>query len=113
VVYRYLIERSLNGTSLTPLNLYDLPGAAASGIYAANGLLWVLDSQSRRLTRYSYDTGSLSAVDTVDLGPRLPADVAVSGLAVGGDFLWVLTAQPAVLHRFALRGLRWQRAVAP
>jgi hypothetical protein len=112
VVYRYLIGRSLNGTSLTPLNLYDLPGATAAGLYAANGLLWVLDSQSRRLTRYSYETGSLLAADAVDLAERLPAGAAVSGLVVGGQYLWVLSADPAVLHRFALQGLRWQRVRA-
>ena len=108
VLYRYLIGHSLNGVSLTPLNQYNLAGATAAGLHAADGRLWVLDSQSRRLTRYNYDAGTLSAVDSADLGARLPTGAAVSGLVVGGDCLWVLTAEPAVLHRFALRELRWQ-----
>ena len=110
VVYRYLIGHSLNGVSLTPLNQYNLTGAPAANLYAAEGRLWILDSPTRRLTRYSYDAGTLAAVDAADLGSRLPPGAAVKGLVVGGDFLWVLTAEPAVLHRFALRGLRWQSA---
>jgi hypothetical protein len=108
VVYRYLLGHSLNGTSLTPLNQYNLTGAPAAGLHVADGKLWELDSQSRRLTRYSYDAATLSPEDSVDLGSRLPAKAAISGLAVGGDYLWILTAEPAVLHRFALRELRWQ-----
>jgi len=108
VVYRYLIGHSLSGVSLTPLNQYNLTGAPAAGLYAAEARLWVLDSHSRRLTRHSYDAGTLSAVDAVDLASRLPAGAAVKGLVAGGDFLWVLTAEPATLHRFALRGLSWQ-----
>lgn len=109
VVYRYLIGHSLNGVSLTPLNQYNLPGAPAASLHASDGLLWVLDG-TRRLTRYSYDAGTLSARDSVELGARLPAGAEVRGMTRGEDQLWILTARPTVLHRFALKSLPWQPA---
>jgi hypothetical protein len=110
VLYRYLIGHSLNGVSLTPLNQYNLPNGIAAGLHASQGLLWVLDAESRRLTRYGYDAGTLSARDSAELGARVPAGSVIHGLAAGGDYLWVLTAQPATLHRFALKSLAWQGA---
>lgn len=110
VVYRYLIGRALTGASLSPLNRYDLPGAPAASLHAAESRLWVLDSRGRRLTRYGYDGGTLAPIDAVELGGRIPPKAQVSGLTVGGGFLWVLTAKPAVLHRFSLRDLVWRPA---
>ena len=83
VLYRYLIGRSLNGVSLTPLNQYNLPGGAAEGLHVSEGLLWALDAETRRLTRYAYDAGTLSARDSVDLSARLPAGAAIHGMAAG------------------------------
>ena len=110
VVYRYLIGRSLNGTSLTPLSQYNVEGGPAAGLYAGDGLLWVLDTQSRHLRRYRYDAGTLTAVDTLDLGLRLHDAGGLAGMTVGQDCLWVLTSNPAALHRFALGELHWESA---
>jgi hypothetical protein len=110
VLYRYLIGHSLNGVSLTPLNQYNLPGGTAAGLHISEGRLWVLDAGSRRLTRYAYDAGTLSAQDSVELGLRLPSGATIHGMVAGGDYLWVLTSEPAVLHRFALKSLAWKGA---
>ena len=107
MVYNYLIEHSLNGTSLIPLKQYPLPGAAA--FCASNGLLWVLDSKSR-LSRYRYDAWTLAAVDGTDLSAWLTSDHPIVGLAAAPPFLWALASSPATLHRFDTRQLHWEPA---
>lgn len=107
LAYRYLIGHSLIGTSLTPLNQYALPGAAPARLHATEGLLWVLDPKSLRLSRYRYDTGSLQLADSADLSAWLTAASQIEGMTASPAHLWILTGAPPTLHRFDLAHIKW------
>ncbi|MDD5656583.1 MAG: hypothetical protein PHF00_04940, partial [Elusimicrobia bacterium] len=108
MVYRYIIVHCLTGTSLTPLNQYPLPGAAPGGLFSSGGLLWVLDSATRKLTRYRFDAAGLTPADETNLSGALTGPPA--SMTLSPDALWVLVSSPPSLHRFALDRLSWKAA---
>ena len=89
---------------LTPVRQYTLAGIEPAGIHVSEGLLWVADGLSRKV--YRYELGSLLGVrDYFDLGERLSPNCKITGFAVGEPYLWLMTENPAELHRFRLEGL--------
>lgn len=89
---------------LTPVRQYTLAGIAPAGIHVSRGLLWIADTLSRKV--YRYELGSLLSVrDYFDLGEWLSPNCRVTGFAVGESHLWLITENPAELHRFRLDGL--------
>jgi len=100
---------------LTPQRQYALPGMVPAGIRLEEGaargsgpkgaVLWVFDSLSRRAYAYGVD-GMLAARDSIDFRGRLSPGCRVTGFAQDGGFIWIVTENPAELHRFDLRYLK-------
>lgn len=102
-IYQY----SVNG-SLVPTKQYTLPGIVPAGIHAANNVLWVLDAVSRKV--YRYKTGALlTGLDWADLSPWLPSQGKATGFSADASAMWVITENPAALHRFDLKHLKFSK----
>ncbi|MBI4425336.1 MAG: hypothetical protein HY554_16525 [Elusimicrobia bacterium] len=94
--------------SLLPLREVPLAGLKPAGLHRSEDLLWVLDGPTR--TVYRYRVGPMpTLVDQLPLGAWLDPQARVSGMAVAGDALWLLTEPPVTLHRFDVKELRWTR----
>ena len=99
-ILQYSVDRAL-----TPARQYTLPGMVPVGIHLEGGALWVFDELSRKA--YTYGLGGvLAARDSIDFRDRLPANCRVTGFAADGASIWIVTENPAEIHRFDLRRLK-------
>ncbi|MBI4347895.1 MAG: hypothetical protein HY553_13645, partial [Elusimicrobia bacterium] len=95
-----MLRRYGIGEKLAVLGEWPLETVPA-GLHVADDLLWVAEKATRRIVRYRVGP-ALEPFDTIDLGRWLPADRRVSGFAVQGGALWLLTESPSELHRLRL-----------
>lgn len=108
IVHRYTLAGKAADEKLSRQGEYSLPGIVVGGFYQEDGVLWVLDSLSRKLRRYRLEAGGkLSLLDMIDLGPWLAPNSEIAGFTVEGASLWLIADNPASLHRFNLSGLSW------
>jgi hypothetical protein len=116
IVHRYFLTGKAPDEKLSRQGEYPLPGIVVGGFYQADGVLWILDSLSRKVRRYRLGSGGkLSLLDTIDLSPWLATNSEIAGFTVDASSLWLITDNPASLHRFDLPGLSWtqEKAATP
>jgi hypothetical protein len=104
-IYRYKIA----GDELTLRTQYSLPGVAVGGLYFSEQTLWVLDSLARKIRRYRVEDQAVP-LDSFDLGHWLSLDSEAAAFAVDPSFFYLLTENPAALHRFDLKRISWSPA---
>lgn len=98
-VYQYAV-----GASLAPAAQHTLPGIVPVGFHLSEDLLWVFDALTRKVYRYRIG-GLLTVQDSYDLSPWLPAASRAKGFTADKDDLWLVTENPAEIHRFDLKSL--------
>ncbi|MBI5244316.1 MAG: hypothetical protein HY922_11670 [Elusimicrobia bacterium] len=99
-VFQYAVDRAL-----TPLRQYTLSGISPAGMHLEGETLWVFDSLKRAANTYS-PGGILAARETIDFNDRLPANCRVTGFAADEASAWIITENPAEIHRFDLQYLK-------
>ena len=97
---QYAVDRKL-----TLVRQYTLPGMVPVGIHPEGDTLWVFDELTRKAYAYALG-GVLTARDSIDFRDQLPANCRVTGFAMDGASVWLITANPAEIHRFDLRHLK-------
>ena len=115
-VHQYLITRSMLGMFLQPLDLYDLSELTVESFdMDEEGVLWLVDSASRRLYRLKADGAVYKPVDSAPLTPLIGTTGRTKGIAIGSENIWILVSPEdgpgsSVLKRFPLRRLTWTPA---
>jgi hypothetical protein len=110
LIHFFSLSDASSEASLTKKGEYSLPGIVAGGFHKAEDVLWVLDSLGRKVRRYRIGEGNkLSPIDSIDLGAWLTPASEIAGFAVDAENLWLITDNPASLHRFALDELVWAK----
>lgn len=105
VLHQYLISRSILGAFLQPLDIFQLPGLVpAAFALDEDGVLWLVDENSRRLYRLRSEGGAYKPVDSAALSPLFGPEGDIRGLrlALAKDAVWIL-ARPSGEGRASLR----------
>jgi hypothetical protein len=104
-VYEYTL-----GGSLTAARQFTLPsGLSPAGLYASNGVLWVLDAASRTIFRFKTQA-LLEPLDTLSLQEWIAAPQKPTGMVIDGETLWIAAVSPSELHRLDLGRVSFTRA---
>lgn len=90
------------GSSLVPAGQYTLAGLLPTGLRVSGRVLWVLDGLSRKIQRFSLG-GILSSEGSADLSPWLKPGSRATGFIVSEEWVWLLSENPAGLHRLDSR----------
>ncbi len=106
-IFQYLIVQALTGTLLTPIDRFNIPGISISpaGLYASNGILWVLDAKSWKILRFKISVSKADLIDAYDLKPKMKSIGALEGLSVQNQRIWILTRHPSKIFSFNLGDL--------
>ncbi len=109
-IFQYLIVKALTGILLTPIDRFTLPDISPAGLYASNGILWVLDAKSRRIKRFKISVSKAEPIDSYDLNQKIKALGALAGLSVNGERVYILTRHPSRIFSFDLKNLPHRRS---
>ena len=104
-IFQYLIVQALTGTLLTPIDRFNIPGISPAGLYASNGILWVLDAKSWKILRFKISVSKADLIDAYDLNPKMKSMGALAGLSVQNQRIWILTRHPSKIFSFNLGDL--------
>ncbi|MBI4655953.1 MAG: hypothetical protein HY746_04295 [Elusimicrobia bacterium] len=101
------ISKYAAGSSLDLIKQYALPGIMPSDFYVSGDILWIPEPAGGKIIRYRAGP-SLNKVDSIELSSWLSAGSRIAGFAAEESLLWVVTENPAELHRFDLKHLQKQ-----
>ncbi len=104
-IFQYLIVQALTGTLLTPIDRFNIPGISPAGLYASNGILWILDAKTREIMRFKISISKADLIDSYDLKPQMKSVGTLAGLSVRDQRIWVLTRHPSKIFSFNLGDL--------
>ena len=104
-IFQYLIVQALTGTLLTPIDRFNIPGISPAGLYASNGILWILDAKTREIMRFKISISKADLIDSYDLKSQMKSVGTLAGLSVQDQRIWVLTRHPSKIFSFNLGDL--------
>ncbi len=104
-IFEYLIVQALTGTLLTPIDRFNIPGISPAGLYASNGILWVLDAKTWEIMRFKISVSKADLIDSYDLKPKMKQVGALAGLSFQDQRIWILTRHPSKIFSFNLGDL--------
>lgn len=93
------IEEHERGPALALRRRYPIGDFPATVAAVEGRDLWIVDARSRNLKRYRIQDGTLFETGAWVLEGKLPRRGPAAGLVADGPNLWLLTRQPAMIHR--------------
>lgn len=113
MLHQFLVTRSMLGVFLQPLDLYDLPEFTVECFALdAEGVLWLVDSPSRRLYRLKQEGTVYKPLAYASLASVIGDAGRIQGITIVAGSPWLLLAPRAeggvhLLRRLSRRRLDW------
>ncbi|HBA60932.1 MAG TPA: hypothetical protein DCZ92_08945 [Elusimicrobia bacterium] len=104
-----ILRRYSIGKPLAENEAYPMPPGRTVGISVAGGTLWLFDPGSGTLSGYKLSARP-EPTQTADLKAWLPRKGNVSGFTLRGNYVWLVTENPAELLRIALTHVKFSAA---
>jgi len=101
-IYRHALDGKLTVRAEQAIEESEVVGMHRVGKH-----LWVLDAASRMLVRYRI-AKRLVRDGEAPVGDLIPSSAKVAGLSVKAPWVWVLTHRQGSLHRFPIKGLKFE-----